>query len=361
MALLYFTVRFRETQGTLSLAGAGLAACAATLVRYEGWFLIPFAVAYVLLAARGRRLRAAVIFGIIASIGPIFWLAHNWWLTGDMMASFTGPYSAKAQMAGTGHPGNGSLRMAWIYYRTGIRLCVSPWLAWLGLAGAVACLWKRAWWPVALLAMPAAFYVWAIYRSNTFIYVPPLWPYSYDATRYAMAGLPLVALASAGLVAAAPRSLQTRVAGLVIAAGLGWWVVHPHLEDWVVYQEGRVNSVSRRAFTDEAAQYLEPLYVRGSGIVVQFGDLTGIFREAGIPLRETFIQDFGVPWVAILRRPDLFLWQEWAVAIEGDEVHNAMQTAAQYGVRYKLEKTIPVDGAPAVEIFRRTGGSHGPS
>ena len=56
MALLYFSVRFRETQGWGAAIGAGIAACAATLTRYDGWFLLPFAAAYFLFAARRKRM-----------------------------------------------------------------------------------------------------------------------------------------------------------------------------------------------------------------------------------------------------------------------------------------------------------------
>ena len=53
-AVLYFTVRFRETQSIWSAAGAGVAACFGTLTRYDAWFLIPFVTAYFFLAARKR-------------------------------------------------------------------------------------------------------------------------------------------------------------------------------------------------------------------------------------------------------------------------------------------------------------------
>ena len=50
-ALLYFTVRFRETQGWGAMAGAAVAAAAGSLTRYEGWFVIPFAALFFLIAA----------------------------------------------------------------------------------------------------------------------------------------------------------------------------------------------------------------------------------------------------------------------------------------------------------------------
>ena len=37
-AVLYFTVRFGETQAGWAVAGAGIALCMATLTRYDGWF-----------------------------------------------------------------------------------------------------------------------------------------------------------------------------------------------------------------------------------------------------------------------------------------------------------------------------------
>ncbi len=358
-ALLYCSVRFRQTQGWPALVGAGIAACAGTLARYEAWFLIPFAAAYFLYTAREHRWRAAVLFSILAGFGPLYWLAHNWWLSGGVMASFTGPYSAKAQMGTAAYPGKHDWRMAFLYYRTGAQLCSGAWLVWLALAGAAASLAKRVFWPLALLALPGVFYVWAIYRSNTFIYVPTLWPFTYDAVRYAMAVYPLLAVAPAALVAIAPPRARVAVAALVVAAGAGWWLAHPDAKNWAVWEEARINSASRRAFIAEAAQYLAPRYRRGSGIFTSFGDLTGIYRQAGIPLRETFTQDIGVPWLATVRRPELFLWQEWAVALAGDDVHQALGRAAQHGIEYTLEKLILVKDAPAVEIYRRTGGNHG--
>ena len=66
-----------------------LAALAGTLTRYEGWFLIPFVAAYFLLVGKRRRIPAALLFGALAALGPLFWLGHNWWLSGDPPGSFT--------------------------------------------------------------------------------------------------------------------------------------------------------------------------------------------------------------------------------------------------------------------------------
>ena len=121
----------------------------------------------------------------------------------------------------------------------------------------------------------------------------------------------------------------------------------------VTWRESEVNSIARRAWTSEAAEFLAPNYQPGSGIIFEFGDLAGILREAGIPLREGFHQGNGLAWIAAVRRPDLFLQQGWALAIAGDQVSTAMLRADRHGRHYELRKQIIVKGAPVVEIYQR--------
>jgi hypothetical protein len=360
-ALLYFSVRFRETQGWGALAGASIAALAGTMTRYEGWFILPFAAAYFFFTAKRRRIAAALFFSTIAGIGPLWWLFHNWWLAGDALDFYRGPYSAQAIQAGKPYPGAHNWAVAWLYYRTAVRLCVGRWLELLAALGAVAALAKRVFWPVSLLALPPVFYIWSVHSSGLPIYVPELWPNSYYNTRYGLAALPLAALAAAALVAAVPPRARI-IAGVVAAAiGGGHWLAHPRAEYWVTWAESRANSEGRRAWMDQAAGFLEPRFVRGSGIITSSGDdLAGIYREMGIPLRETFSICNGLPWIATLRRPDLWLWQEWAVVERGDPVDGAIHLAATEGIRYERELTIARKFEPTIDIYHREGDAHPP-
>ena len=54
-----------------------------------------------------------------------------------------------------------------------------------------------------------------------------------------------------------------------------------------------------------------------------------------------------------MARPDLFLREEWAVAMGGDPVQSTINRAFLRGPRYVLQKTIMVKGAPVIEIYRR--------
>src|ERR1700733_8952727 len=93
MALLYFTVLFRETQSFAAVIGAGVASVAASLARYEGWFVIPFVAIYFLIAGRKHRFAAALLFSAIAALAPLYWLGHNWWLYSNALEFYNGYYA----------------------------------------------------------------------------------------------------------------------------------------------------------------------------------------------------------------------------------------------------------------------------
>jgi hypothetical protein len=348
MAVLYFTLRG-------SAAGAGIAACAGTLTRYEGWFVLPFLSLYFL----RRGLRPAIVFSLLAGMGPIYWLFHNWYLSGDPLDFYRGPSSAMAIQGAAVYAGQHNWRLAFYYYRHAVQLCAGLPLVILALAGSVAALRKGAPWALLLLALPPAFFVWSVHSAGLPIHMPHLWPHSYYNTRYALAALPLLALAAASLVAAAPERRRAAVASLVILAATLPWLRQPNPESWITWMESRENSDGRRAWTNEAADFLAKRYVRGSGIITSFGDLTGIYRKMGLPLKETFTECDGLAWEATIRRPDLFLWQEWAVAMQNDQVDRAVHLAIQYGIRYELEKTIVKKNEKIIRIYHRAGGMRG--
>ena len=356
MGLVYALVRFRDTQSLWMAAAGGVAALAGSLTRYEGWFLIPFAALFFLFSAKRARMAVVLVFGAIACLGPLYWLAHNHYFFSDWLYFYDGPWSARAIQGKKDYPGLGDWPKALLYFRTAARLCAGAPLYWLGVAGIAAALLRRALWPVLLLALPGVFYVWSLHGCGTPIFVPELWPYTYYNTRYGLAVFPLLAFGAAALVALAPARWRAAAALAAVLAGVSTWILHPRPEAWVTWEESRVNSEARRAWTREAAAFLGPRYRRGAGIYTGFGDLTGIARAAGIPLRETLTGDNEPMSMAAFARPDLFLREEWAVAMGGDPVQTVVTRARRPYPGYPdytLVKTIVVKGAPVIEIYRR--------
>jgi len=353
MAVLYFTLRFRDTQSWGAVCGAAVAALCGTLTRYDAWFLIPFVTLFVLLAAERRRVAKAALFMAIACLGPLYWLGHNWWCCSNVLDFYNGPYSPRAIQRSAYYPGLGNWAKAWLYFRSAVRWCAGTPLAWLGgvgLAASVAV--RKARWPAFLLMLPGVFYVWSMHSSGgTPIFLPDLWPNTYYNSRYGLALYPALVFGAALLVSLAPVRARPAAAAVAVLMAAAPWLIDRRPAAWITWKESQVNSEARRAWTREAADFLAPRYKRGSGIITTFGDITGIYRRAGIPLRETLTWDNWPFWPAAVARPDLFLREEWAVVTGGDPVQTAVLRTGVDGPRYELVKTIKTPGAPAVEIY----------
>src|SRR5882724_5088075 len=136
------------------------------------------------------------------------------------------------------YPGDHDVRTAVAYYFAAARNVAGWPLIAFAATGALAALWKKAWWPLVLLALPPAFFIWSMYGSGTPIFVPDRWPNSWYNTRYGIAALPLFAMCAGAIVAILP--MRARVpAAILIAAGAFWATP-------ICWKESEVNSTTRR-------------------------------------------------------------------------------------------------------------------
>ena len=349
-ALLWATLWFREKQSAAPIVAAALAANAAALTRYEGWFVIPFAALYLLVVA--KRKQHALLFAGLAAIGPLGWLLHNQIYYGNVLEFYNGQYSAMAiyqrQLAGgmKPHAGNADWGAAIRYFYAAMKHVLGLPLIYAAGAGAVVALFRRAWWPLVLLALPGIFYVVSIHSGSTPVFVPEFEPFTRYNTRYALVLLPLMSLAAGALPALIPKPGQAAAALVLGGAVAAGWVAGGVTS--ICWEEAAANSVDRRAWTADAAKYLAANYRPGSGVIFSFGDLTGVLRQAGIPLHEGLYQDNTQAWKAAIANPDQDLREEWALAQPGDVVDTAVR-----GTQYRLVWQVMSKGAPAVNIYRR--------
>ncbi|MGD0578726.1 MAG: glycosyltransferase family 39 protein [Bryobacteraceae bacterium] len=374
LGLLWAITRLEDTTAWGDAALAGVFAALGTLARYEAWSLLPVAAVCVVVLAGERRWGKALLFCLIASLGPLYWLAHNRVLYSSALEFYNGPWSAHAiyqralDAGGFRYPGDHDWIKALLYYRTAAALCLGRPLYYLGAAGLAAALFSRARWAALLLFTGAAFYVFSLYSGGTPIFVPELWPNTYYNTRYGLSAMPAACLgvaALAGLAARAPRLFrpphgQWIAAGVLVLLAVSPWLLRPRPGDWVCWRESDVNSRDRRAWTRSAAGYLAPRYHSGDGILISFGDLTGIVRAAGIPLRETLHEGNGPAWLAAVLRPDIALHEEWALAFAGDTVSRAVSRLREGAPQYQCVSSIPIPDGRAVEIWKRTHSHENP-
>lgn len=354
--LLFSLLRFRFTRQKPFLGLAVIACWWMSLTRYDGWFLIPFAAAWVGFCTAKRGWILFIIFGALASLAPLYWIAHSWWETANALDFYNGPYSARAIQAGRPYPGFHHWKLAIRYYSEAGYLCAGSGLAIVGVIGAICAAWKKTMLPALFLLLTPFFYVWSVHSSGNPIFVPQLEPHGYYNTRYSIALLAFLAFAAGAIVLALPQRAK-RLGFVVPLIAIAPWLIHTGNENWICWKESQVNSISRRAWTTAGANYLAARYRAGQGILTASasGDVAGILCRAGIPLRETIHVGNGPEWVANTA-PSFHLNEAlWAVAQQGDPVSNALTAARQPA--YRLVERIQVPGAPALDIYRRTEGS----
>jgi hypothetical protein len=340
LALLLWTTHLclRTSQSRCPAALAGLVAALACLTRYEAWFLLPFLV-LLLLARRG--LFAAITFGVIAALGPLAWLTHNWWFFGDPLEFYRGEWSATAIYARSlaagvpPYPPEASLPTAAHYFSRTVWLTCGAVVSLAGLAGWLRSL--RSWAALIPLAAPVLFYTWSLHSAGTQIYIPGLWPDTLYNARYGLVALPLLAVGGGLLM----KGLSWRWSALLVAASLAIW----GFETALVRDEAHRNSVERRRWTDETARFLQANY-RGGGIAVSFGDLTAALQQAAIPLRETLHDGDRLRWLATLARPDALLDREWVLCIKSDPLSLATARSGKY------DRVAAGTNASPVEIWK---------
>ena len=66
--------------------------------------------------------------------------------------------------------------------------------------------------------------------------------------------------------------------------------------------------------------------------------MTAIYRTCGIPLRDTLTGDNNPQFLMVQSRPDLFLWEDWAIVMGGDTVQSIIDSARLRGPRYRTER-----------------------
>lgn len=357
-ALLYCILRFRASQHLGWIVAAALCSGAASLTRYDGWLLLPFATVFIFISGRGTRYKPALLFALVAGVAPLYWLAHNLYFYSDPLEFYRGQWSAKAiyergvQASGKRHPFDHNWSQAMLYYRFAAVHAVGLPLALLSTLGSLIALWRRAFWPILLLALPPAFYILSLHSGTAEIFVPDLWPHSYYNSRYGLAFLPFAAFSAGSLATVVPTRRQTVAVLALTVIAVAPWLASPRPDKWICWKESQRNSDSRRAWTTAAADIFSTRYRSGDGVFFSYGDLAGVLRHAGIPLREGLHDGNGPLADLVVVRPDLFLREEWALAIEGDRVARLLAEPTQQ-LRYKKIRTISVTGASPVHLYRR--------
>jgi hypothetical protein len=366
VVVAYALFRFREGGRLRALLGAASAAFLGTLTRYDGWFLLPFAALFVLLARRDHwqvRLRHALLFALIAGAGPVLWLLHNAYRYGNAWEFYLGPSSSKGQYAhqiattAFRYPADGSLLLAARYYLMDLKLVIGVWPLVLALLGLIV--WaadyrerrRRA--AALLLLVPFPFYVQGLAHAAVPLYVPTLFPYTYYNLRLGVEMLPGVALLASFLLS---PSLSGRMRSVLLVVLLGAVLgqtlstASPGASELVVAKEGVLNTPCRSPKQQAVIRFLRENY-DGQTLLMAAGNWPCVMPTLGIPFRNTLSEANRKYWIKMRSAPEK--WVEWVVRSDHDPVDSLLRAYPQAFASFDLiyQEELPSEGS--VWIYRR--------
>ncbi len=345
-------MRFRVTRQRRWIVLAVAASWVLSLTRYDGWFLIPFLAFWLAALAARKKLRLFTLVGAAVSLAPLYWIAHNWWETGNALDFYNGPYSPLAIQGFKTYPGYHDWVAAFHYYSKTGELCAGLPLILLGIAGALVAYRRGALQPILFLLLTPLFYVWSMHSSGgTPIHIPPLWPFTYYNSRYGIAFVPLCALAAGALALIVPPRWR-KFSLLAVLFAIGPWLLHPSRQNWICWKESEVNSLDRRAWTVAGARFLQANYRTGQGILSSTGDVDGIYCRARIHLAETINIGNGPWWFLATKRPDLFHPCLWSVTQAADTLATSL---ARSRAPYRTVLSVKTSKySPDLHILKRS-------
>jgi hypothetical protein len=357
-----------------SLTKCGFCLLAASLTRYDGWFLAATIGAAVLAMNpnpsrdRNGMRRSVRRFALLAAAGPVFWLAYNALIYRNPLEFANGPYSASAieqkQVGNPTHPGADNLPVATSYFLKSAQLNLAEgnwrklWLTLLIAGTAVTMLFDRRLWPLLLLWVPSPFYMLSVAYSGVPIYVPMWWPFSYYNVRYGIELLPAFAVfvALAGYFAAgfARNNVIKAAIGVALAALIAGSCVSVWRATPVCFTEAAINSRTRLALESQLAAKVSELPPE-STLLMYLGDHVGALQQAGVPLRRVICEgnhrtwkrpaDPEGLWEQALSRPEQHA--DFVIAMDGDPVAVALRH-----FNLPVVAKIDVPGQPTATIYR---------
>lgn len=365
-----------------SLLKCGLCLLAASLTRYDGWFLAAVLVvaaafvAIVKLRSSSERATGKAIAGFIllACAGPILWIAYNAAVYRNPLEFANGPYSARAieQKTATVNQAKGSLVAAGSYFLKAAELNVGEaawegrlWLL-LAAAGSLAAIFVQRWRLALLLWAPLPFYACSIAYGSIPIFVPPWWPHSNYNVRYGLELLPVFALfvplaisflageiVKLGSIGNSwrrwqPAAVFLLVIGSAVVSYSAIWRGDP-----ICFREASVNNRGRMALEKQLADWFQR-FPPNATLLMYLGEHSGALENAGIPLRRVINEgnhrawkqpyDPQGLWERALADPAAY--SDFAIGFEGDPV---WQSAREHHLMALVE--IHTTGQAAAAIF----------
>ena len=345
----YELVMWHKDEKILSLIKAAFWIMMASLVRYDGWFLLFFAAILIIFHTfKTKGYKAAegtfIFFATLAALGVFLWLVWNQLIFKDALYFAFGPYSARAQQQQLEQAGvlatKGNIVLSIKVYLYALMYNTGAFTAVLGTLG-MAAFWinKKISSSVrvastALLA-PLLFNIIALYLGHSVLFIQGISGDTWFNVRYGAMMIPSFAI-FVGYLVDRVRPLRATIIGLFLFVTFFSFANI----DAVTIDDARVGS-SQKNVAEVSGWLAKNAKDEKGFILISAASHDAIIFSSGLPMERFIHEGTGAYWENATTSPDL--WARWIVMRTNDTndaTFKLVQKSGQLG-KYDLVNSYP--------------------
>ena len=285
----------------------------ATLIRYDGWFLLLYGVGVIVfnkLRMKKHKIKTMegtlVIFLTLAGVGIAAWFLWNAVIFKDAVYFLFGPYSAYAQQKLLDGAGNlatkGNIGLSIKYYFFALFYNTNTIFTVLGSVGAIL-IWlnKRIGWgvkiAVSVLFSPLLFNIIALYQGHSVLYIQGLSGNTWFNVRYGIMMVPSFAILTGYLIHRASKLRHTLVGLIILVLFFSWYS-----GDSVTVDDAR-EGASQKNVTEVSGWLKENSGKESGYIMISAASHDAIIFSSGLPMSRFIHEGTGDYWDTAVANP----------------------------------------------------------
>ena len=351
----YELVMWHKEEKILSLIKAAFWIMMASLVRYDGWFLLLFAAILIIFhtfKTKGYKVAEGtlIFFATLAGLGVFLWLLWNQLIFKDALYFAFGPYSARAQQVQLEQAGvlatKGNLLLSLKIYLYALIYNIGAFTTILGVLGMIV-FWvnrkidQSVRIATTALLTPVIFNILALYLGHSVLFVQGISGDTWFNVRYGVMMLPTIAI-FAGYLVHKLIPLRATIIGLFIFVTFFAFAS----TDAVTIDDARVGSSQKNV--SEVAGWLNQNAKNQPGFVlISVASHDAIIFSSGLPMKRFIHEGTGRYWESATIAPDR--WARWIVMRTNDLNDSTFKLVKQSG---QLEKYELVESYPFADVYQ---------
>lgn len=351
----YYLMLWAKDNKIINLVKSSFWVMLATLVRYDGWFLLLFAagiVAIITFVKRGYKVSEglSVLYLTMGAFGIFLWFVWNWVIFNDPLYFILGPFSAHAQQlvmeqAGSLPTKHNLLLSIQVYFYSVFYNSVTT-TALIGFFGGLVLWFDKKIKPELRFASfalmsPLFFNIVALYFGFSVIFIQGISGNTWFNIRYGVMLMPTFAIFAGYLV-----NRFSNLKWVIVGSFLFVTFFAFANRDSVAIDDARVGSSQKNV--SEVSGYLEKNTKDRAGfILISAASHDAIIFSSNLPMKKFIHEGTGKYWESATTTPDR--WARWIVMRtydKNDLTYKAVGDLQSFKTMYKL-----VDSYPFADIY----------